>query len=489
MKRVGLFVGIDVYKNGISSLQCACNDAKSLCFAFSGSGYSVDLLQNEEAHCDHIIDRVSDMISGLKKDDIFLFYFSGHGREHNGVHYLVGPTGHAKDSLYKIGSLAIPDLIEITNIPGLNRLFILDCCRSNILSGRDGIYSCDAGRDISLESAVLPDADSDIVPPLILSSCSTGEQSFENYETGHGYFTEMLLRSIENKKIQSFYHFQNSLNIIDTPKPQNICWNGNLSNWEKVLLFNHWSPGLVQTTFNVPENPELKYEMLFLKREAETLKAEFAGPISSKSEELLKLASDAENDFAYSSAIKFFTQAVAQLKKDFVLDAENQFEKGEELFNDKLDGDFPEALKWFQKAAQLNHPGAQYRLGDYYYLGLCNMKQDYSEAMKWYFKAAEYDYEDAEAKGLLAQGHCYDAENDYVNAFDCYMMASEQGNTEAQYWLGTYYFQGKGVPQNFVEALRWYRKAAEEGDNASYYRTRAASAVPEVNEKLKQNGI
>ena len=229
--------------------------------------------------------------------------------------------------------------------------------------------------------------------------------------------------------------------------------------------------------------------MLFLKREAETLKAEFAGPISSKSEELLKLASDAENDFAYSSAIKFFTQAVAQLKKDFVLDAENQFEKGEERFNDKLDGDFPEALKWFQKAAQHNHPGAQYRLGDYYYLGLCNMKQDYSEAMKWYFKAAECDYEDAEAKGLLAQGHCYDAENDYVNAFDCYMMASEQGNTEAQYWLGTYYFQGKGVPQNFVEALRWYRKAAEEGDNASCYRIRAALAVPEVKEKLKQNGI
>ena len=41
--------------------------------------------------------------------------------------------------------------------------------------------------------------------------------------------------------------------------------------------------------------------------------------------------------------------------------------------------------------------------------------------------------------------------------------AENSGYGPAQAALGAMYFEGKGVPQDYVEAVKWYRKAAEDG--------------------------
>ena len=41
---------------------------------------------------------------------------------------------------------------------------------------------------------------------------------------------------------------------------------------------------------------------------------------------------------------------------------------------------------------------------------------------------------------------------------------AEQGNARAQAILGGMYYDGRGVPQDYAEAVRWYRLAAEQGD-------------------------
>ena len=74
MRRYGLFVGIDKYKNGISRLHCAVNDARELSYAFNRTGYSVKLLTNEE--CANAIDmgnfyRVPSDKRGLNYDKYF----------------------------------------------------------------------------------------------------------------------------------------------------------------------------------------------------------------------------------------------------------------------------------------------------------------------------------------------------------------------------------------------------------------------------------
>lgn len=40
---------------------------------------------------------------------------------------------------------------------------------------------------------------------------------------------------------------------------------------------------------------------------------------------------------------------------------------------------------------------------------------------------------------------------------------ARQGCSNAQYYLGFQYGRGEGVPQNKIEAVKWYRLAAEQG--------------------------
>jgi hypothetical protein len=47
--------------------------------------------------------------------------------------------------------------------------------------------------------------------------------------------------------------------------------------------------------------------------------------------------------------------------------------------------------------------------------------------------------------------------------FDDTKKAAEQGDARAQNSLGQMYVSGQGVPQDYKEALKWFRLAAEQG--------------------------
>jgi predicted alpha/beta-hydrolase family hydrolase len=50
-----------------------------------------------------------------------------------------------------------------------------------------------------------------------------------------------------------------------------------------------------------------------------------------------------------------------------------------------------------------------------------------------------------------------------------YRIRAEQGDAESQLWLGSMYYYGKGVPQNFVDSARWFRRSAEQGNPKAEY--------------------
>jgi uncharacterized protein len=58
--------------------------------------------------------------------------------------------------------------------------------------------------------------------------------------------------------------------------------------------------------------------------------------------------------------------------------------------------------------------------------------------------------------------NAYECE-DYDTAFNMIMPFAENGNPDAQTIIGGMYFAGRGVHQDFTEAERWYRLAAENG--------------------------
>jgi len=56
------------------------------------------------------------------------------------------------------------------------------------------------------------------------------------------------------------------------------------------------------------------------------------------------------------------------------------------------------------------------------------------------------------------------APEDYPEAVAWFRKTAEQGSAHAQSKLGYFYYSGYVVPQDYAQAAAWYRKAAEQGD-------------------------
>jgi TPR repeat protein len=52
---------------------------------------------------------------------------------------------------------------------------------------------------------------------------------------------------------------------------------------------------------------------------------------------------------------------------------------------------------------------------------------------------------------------------DYAEALNWYRKAAEHGNASGEYNFGYMYGAGQGVSPNYGEALKWFRKAADQG--------------------------
>ena len=87
----------------------------------------------------------------------------------------------------------------------------------------------------------------------------------------------------------------------------------------------------------------------------------------------------------------------------------------------------------------------------------------YNRAMELYLQISD------NTKAQYALGNIYYNGNgvpqDYAEAVAWYRKAPEQGDMKAQHNLGNMYYYGKGVPQDYAEAVKWYRKSAEQGDS------------------------
>ena len=104
--------------------------------------------------------------------------------------------------------------------------------------------------------------------------------------------------------------------------------------------------------------------------------------------------------------------------------ADTAFARGFDAYNGKH---YAEALRWWERAAQLGETAAQYNLGYMYHAGEGTDKNE-SKAFYWYRRSAE------------------------------------GGHPSGQYNTGVYYLYGVETPADKEEALKWFRLAAEQGD-------------------------
>ena len=114
--------------------------------------------------------------------------------------------------------------------------------------------------------------------------------------------------------------------------------------------------------------------------------------------------------------------------------------------------------KRIREAAERGDSDAQVRLATWYEMG--NVGWELSdqerapESAKWYRKAAEQGHRIAQREVELFLKQAQRAKHARE--------AAEQGDSNAQYGLAQMYEEGRGVPKDLTEAIKWYRKAAEQ---------------------------
>jgi hypothetical protein len=114
--------------------------------------------------------------------------------------------------------------------------------------------------------------------------------------------------------------------------------------------------------------------------------------------------------------------------------------------------------------------------------------KDDVQAANWYHKAAVKADSVAAFDAQFKLGEAYQrghgVPQDYIEAGYWYRRASDHGITKAQRKLGELFVTGRGVSQDFGEAVFWFRKAAEKSDaDAQYY----LGSMYSSGEGVKQN--
>ena len=121
------------------------------------------------------------------------------------------------------------------------------------------------------------------------------------------------------------------------------------------------------------------------------------------------------------------------------------------------------ALKWYEKAAEQQYPGALNSLGLIYSEGRRGIPVDEKKAFNLFKKGAEH----GNALCQLNLGQAYYAgmgvRKSHKQAAKWYRKAAEQGNAIAQNFLALMYQAGEGVPQDYQTAAKWHKIAADQG--------------------------
>ncbi len=123
-------------------------------------------------------------------------------------------------------------------------------------------------------------------------------------------------------------------------------------------------------------------------------------------------------------------------------------------------GDYATALRLYLSLAEQGNAKAQNEVGFLYYFAAWGAEQNLRRAKQ----------------KLPGMG----VAPDYTEAVKWYRRAAEQGDAHGQFCLGNMYHDGKGVAQNYVEAAKWWRRAAEQGkDSLAQYQLAGAYAKGE----------
>jgi FOG: WD40 repeat len=194
-----LSVGINKYENENMNLTYARADAQAFS-SFMGAKW--DKLFNKmhsytlfdkDATKEKIMADIDEIGKTMKKEDVFIFFYAGHGSTEDNVFYFITSeiTGMYQDNKLK-NALKVTELQEkFKMLPALKQVVFIDACQSG------ASVEALAMRGATEEKALAQLSRSSGVH--VMASSESDQQSAEIKSLGHGVFTYVLLEALNGK--------------------------------------------------------------------------------------------------------------------------------------------------------------------------------------------------------------------------------------------------------------------------------------------------
>ena len=207
MRRKALFIGVNKYTNGLPELSCAANDATVLQEFFEDCGYETCILRNADTNS--ILSAIEEQTKDLKRSDVFLFFFAGHGytvenADQSLDRRLAGRTDRHNRIMSGQDGIRLDEIRQSVSETHCSCVIIMDACQSmvNTRRGEGMVREACTARDLQAITNVLSRGDrvgSDN-GFVVINSCQEGDVAYELNEENHGLFTLALLDVIRQMR-------------------------------------------------------------------------------------------------------------------------------------------------------------------------------------------------------------------------------------------------------------------------------------------------
>lgn len=179
MKKLALCIGNNDYTI-LPRLSCCISDAESVERQLKELGFDTILKVN--LNREELADQIFDFVEKIESYDAVLLYYAGHGFQADGDN-IIAPIDlniNNRASAIRMNAFPLSELMsKLNRYPEQTKIIILDACRETL--GYRGTF-----QDFAPISA--PQGS------IIAFATSPGQSSKENNATGHGRYTEALLR-------------------------------------------------------------------------------------------------------------------------------------------------------------------------------------------------------------------------------------------------------------------------------------------------------
>ena len=194
MAKVALLIGVSNYCRDLSPLPAAIQDVKELARVLKhpemGNFDEVQTLIN--ANSQTIREAAENIFSQRKKDDLVLFFFSGHGiKDEYGKFYFAAPETYKNERGELVRASAVSALFIKDNMNrsrSKRQVVILDCCFSGAFGDR-----------LSAKDDGVVDIESELGGEgrAVLTSSTSSQYSFEQQGADLSIYTRYLVEGIE----------------------------------------------------------------------------------------------------------------------------------------------------------------------------------------------------------------------------------------------------------------------------------------------------